>query len=271
MTSERAIRVGPNRKLCGIWTQPETDRRADLAVVFLNAGLLHKVGPYRMNVDLARRLATDGVSSLRFDFGGLGDSPTTDPTLDYATRCRTELSATMDQLEAEGRRRFIVVGLCSGAVNAHRIATSDPRVAGVVALDGFAWPTPGFYLRHYGPRALQPSRWVRFAERNIPALNAPSDEPERPVLFEEEFPERADVAKDMRRLVRRGCRMLYIYTGGVEEYLNYRGQLHDCFRDVDFQGMLDVEYYPDADHTYTMLSQRRRMFARVEAWLRRSF
>jgi len=271
MTTERATRLGPDHKLCGVWTQPETDRREDLAVIFLNAGLLHKVGPYRMNVDLARRLAAAGMSSLRFDFGGLGDSPTTDPTLDYASRFRTELTTTMDQLETEGRRRFIVVGLCSGAVNAHRAATHDGRVAGVVALDGFAWPTTGFYVRHYGPRALQPSRWVRFARRKLPVLGVPSEETERPVLFEEEFPERAEIARDMRRLARRGCRMLYVYTGGVEEYLNYRGQLHDCFPDVDFQGTLDVEYYRDADHTYTSLLQRHRMFDRVEGWIRRSF
>ena len=64
---------------------------------------------------------------------------------------------------------------------------------------------------------------------------------------------------------------VYVYTGGVEEYLNYRGQLHDCFPDVDFQGTLDVEYYRDADHTYTSLLQRHRMFDRVEGWIRRSF
>lgn len=271
MTTERAIRIGPDHKLCGVWAQPEAERHPDLAVLFLNAGLLHKVGPYRMNVDLGRRLAADGVASLRFDFGGLGDSPTTYPRLDYADRFRLELSAIMDQLEEEGRKRFVVFGLCSGAVNAHRAATFDNRVAGVVALDGFAWPTTGFYVRHYGPRALQPSRWVKFAGRKLPALTAPSEEPERPVLFEEDFPERAEVAKDMRRLVRRGCRMLYIYTGGVEEYLNYRGQLEDGFRDVDFEGLLDVEYYPDADHTYTALVHRRRMFACVQTWLRRTF
>lgn len=269
--NEVSLRLGPEARMCGVWTEAERDRDPELAVLLLNAGLLHKVGPYRMNVQLARRFATNGIGALRFDFGGLGDSPPTHPSLDYAERCEKDLTTAMDHLAEQGRRRFLVMGLCSGAINAHRAAVADERVAGIVALDGFAWPTRGFYLRHYAPRALSPARWLRFAQRKLPTLSEPPTEAERPMLFDEEFPPRLRIAADMRRLVARGCRMLYVFTGGVEEYLNYRGQFEDCFPNVDFEGHLEVEYFPEADHTYTSLAHRRRMFTRVDDWLARHF
>ncbi|MEM6791780.1 MAG: alpha/beta hydrolase [Myxococcota bacterium] len=276
MSEERVLRFGPGEvALGGIWTAPDerarTAPRDDLAVLLLNAGLLHKVGPYRMNVALARALAARGLASFRFDFSGLGDSPAAATSLDYGARCRDEIAAAMDHLAAEGRRRFVVLGLCSGAVNAHRAAAADARAVGVVALDGFAWPTRTFYLRHYGPRVIRPSKWVRFARRKLPALgvgrSGAAAKPDGAPEFEVDFPPRAEVAVELRRLVARGCRMLYVFTGGVREYFNYRGQLGDCFPGLDFRGHLDVDHYPDADHTFTALADRRRLFARLEGWL----
>ncbi|HEY5972738.1 MAG TPA: hypothetical protein VIT22_12400, partial [Pseudoxanthomonas sp.] len=42
-------------------------------VVLLNAGLIHRVGPFRLYVRLARELAESGFDVLRFDLPGIGD------------------------------------------------------------------------------------------------------------------------------------------------------------------------------------------------------
>ena len=39
-------------------------------VVMLNAGLIHRVGPFRMNIELAERLARRGIDLFRFDAVG---------------------------------------------------------------------------------------------------------------------------------------------------------------------------------------------------------
>src|SRR5687768_18323652 len=44
------------------------------SIVILNAGSVHHIGPNRMHVEFARRLAADGCRVCRADLRGLGDS-----------------------------------------------------------------------------------------------------------------------------------------------------------------------------------------------------
>ena len=70
---ERSVRLG-RLGLFGIVSEPlqPTDRPT---VVFLNAGLIHHVGPARLWVTLGRELASVGIPTLRLDLSGLGESP----------------------------------------------------------------------------------------------------------------------------------------------------------------------------------------------------
>ena len=72
--TERIVRFGPEDGLLGILTEPVSPPRGP-AILFLNAGVLHHVGPFGWYVSLARRLAELGFLSLRFDLSGIGDSP----------------------------------------------------------------------------------------------------------------------------------------------------------------------------------------------------
>ena len=70
---ERVYRFGPQRSLVGIYTEPSPEEMipdAPLAVI-LNAGIVHHIGPFRLHVDLARRLAESGFRTLRLDLSGL--------------------------------------------------------------------------------------------------------------------------------------------------------------------------------------------------------
>ena len=73
---EQAVLFGKTRSLAGVVTDPpkSTEDRKRPAIVLLNSGLVHKVGPNRLNVKLARMLATMGFPVLRFDLSGIGDS-----------------------------------------------------------------------------------------------------------------------------------------------------------------------------------------------------
>jgi hypothetical protein len=76
--TEEPLQFGEGGRLFGILTLPSMPPRnaQELPVfVFLSAGLLHRVGPYRLHVRLVRALAQMGFSSLRVDLAGTGDSP----------------------------------------------------------------------------------------------------------------------------------------------------------------------------------------------------
>jgi hypothetical protein len=71
--------------------------------------------------------------------------------------------------------------------------------------------------------------------------------------------------------MRRDVRLLYVYTRGVDRYVNYKNQLRDSFPSVDFGDRLELELYPLAEHTYPLVRGRERVIARVVDWMNREF
>ena len=129
--NEQPCLIGPEQSLIGVLTMPETVNKP--AVIFLNAGMLHRVGPNRCYVNWARWLAELGYPVLRFDSSGLGDSPVSQSNAEYDERMHEETAWAMTAVtKACGSDRFILGGLCLGAVNALLAASHEPQVCGVV-------------------------------------------------------------------------------------------------------------------------------------------
>ena len=66
--NESVIEFGNSNKISGVLTTPSNKSTSNPCIILLNAGLLHKIGPYRLNVDLARNLSEKSFYSFRFDF-----------------------------------------------------------------------------------------------------------------------------------------------------------------------------------------------------------
>jgi dienelactone hydrolase len=265
---EHPFQFGPELNLIGILTEPDTaaERRGLPIVLFLNAGLLHHVGPHRMSVELARRLAGRGIRSLRFDLGGRGDSETTRVTGSDEAQVLADVTEAMDFLERKYNvRRFVLFGLCAGADNAHATAVRDPRVVGAILLDGHGYWTRRSYIGHYLPRVFRPSAWLNYLRRS---LGPPKQEIAEFGVHGQRRPfgPRWEVEQEIQALVDRGAQLLYFYTGGVSYYYNYAGQFRDMFSALRARGKIEVEHYPNADHTYTFAEDRERLLARVVDW-----
>jgi dienelactone hydrolase len=129
----------PAGRLFGIVTEPVDAAPVDLCIVFLNAAAVRRVGPNRMWVETARRWAARGVSSVRIDLAGIGDS---DGELYdgfdelYGAGFVEQLQAVLDALPARGLpARFAIAGLCSGGYWAFQGALRDDRVAAALMLN----------------------------------------------------------------------------------------------------------------------------------------
>jgi pimeloyl-ACP methyl ester carboxylesterase len=134
-------------RIAGILTVPLSAAEVDLCAVLLNAGALRRIGPQRMWVEAARRWAVSGVSTLRFDIAGVGDSDGDDTSFSQRGAFQREefsgqVIAALDGLEQRGLPgRFVLGGVCSGAYWALHTALADDRVRGLLLLNllAFVW------------------------------------------------------------------------------------------------------------------------------------
>lgn len=279
---ERALQFGDAATLVGVLTEPDPDLPGERpAVLLLNAGILHRVGPSRMNVRIARALARDGFPSLRFDFSGIGDSPSRPDRLPFEESSVKEIRAAMDHMQEERNvDRFVLLGLCSGADAAFHGAAADDRVVGIVPIDGHAYRTWRYYVHRYLPRLLRAESWKNLLTGKTyigPWIRrllgrGPSDDdtdarPDEEVrVFQRPQPPREEAEERMRSLVERGVRMLHVFSGGMAENYNYQSQFRDMYRRVDFEGLARVAYFEEADHTFTDLRQLGRLVRTIAAW-----
>lgn len=163
-TREEALQFGPQRRCFGVLGRPAR-RESETAVLILNTGLNHHVGNGRGGVRLARRLNARGVTTLRMDAHGLGDSYPVDPTepagFHDLDRVR-DVKAALDLLEAEGCRKVLLTGICAGAYIGLHAAGTDPRIVTATLVN-----LPYFYMRDEDPAVpllLRPSAlWLRLA------------------------------------------------------------------------------------------------------------
>ncbi len=136
--TEEAVLFGARQSLAGIVTEPVIagDARVTKAVILLNAGIVHRVGPGRIYVKIARELATMGFVVLRFDFSGIGDSVVRHDHLGFDRSSVAEAQEAMEFLHAtKGIEHFLFLGGCSGALASFETASCDPRVMGAVLIN----------------------------------------------------------------------------------------------------------------------------------------
>jgi alpha/beta superfamily hydrolase len=127
--------------LPGVLAEPHAAHAGTACVVFLNAGALRRVGPNRMWVESARRLAARGVPTFRVDLAGIGDADGddegwSDDASFYAPEFVGQALAVLDGLAARGLGPdFVLAGLCSGAYWSFHAALADERVRAALMLN----------------------------------------------------------------------------------------------------------------------------------------
>ena len=269
--SEQPIYFGEGANLLGVLTIPAAARPDSPAVILLNAGLLHRVGPNRLHVDIARRLAVAGFATLRFDMSGVGDSELDGAnSLLYIERSVHDVNEAMDALESTHDAGFVLMGLCTGAYNAFRVALADERVRGCVLLDGYSYPTLRSNVRHYAPRVFQLDRWKGYVKRKVGAGSVEAGA-EDLIVFENEYVSRERFGAELASLVERRVQFLMIYTALGPLAYYYESQLEEAFPDIEFDPHVTVRFYPDADHTFMMPGHRERLLTEVESWMTNTF
>ncbi len=261
---DNAIVFGSHDHLLGVLrtVAPENDLQC-IAAVMVTPGMLHHAGPFRLHVDMAERLASHGMPSLRFDLSGIGESlgvGTGGRSIDRAAR---EIRQAIDILVERTRtRKVILFGLCSGADDSIHAALSDERVAGVLAMDGCGYKTRGYHQhrwhKHVLPRLLQPQKWASLLHRTL--LNGDKAAGTlMPGNDIREFPDRDTQVEQLQRLSARGVRLHFAYTGGVADYYNHAGQFAEMFPELVHNDHVSSHYFGSMDHVALLSEDRREL------------
>lgn len=272
--TQTPVRFGAGNSLVGTVTMPAQQVPATAACLMFNMGANHRIGPRRINVKLAHVLAARGVSSLRFDLGGVGDSEASDFSHDLQTRAIHDLQAGMDLLEnTMGIRQFVIVAMCSGVEHAMAAAEADSRVVAISLFDGFAFPEWRSRLERTVRRAIaapahpafagKAKRWLQrhflrsystkalpgfFTERKPPQVNA--------IWF----------GAAMKRLVERKVAVQLLYSGSLHVSDRGRDQLGP-FRREPFAQALQYEFMRELDHTFCTAKGQQLFLQSVGDWV----
>ncbi|MFT6396893.1 MAG: hypothetical protein ACJAYU_001637 [Bradymonadia bacterium] len=274
--TEDAHVIGSASPLIAVTTTATTrPASAPPNAIFLNAGLMHRIGAQRMSVEIARDLAKYGVDSLRFDCSGIGDSPPRRDNLPFAESSVLETIEAMDFMaERTGTDRHVLMGLCSGADQAFQVALKDERVTGIVLLDPYPYQTIRFKLHRIANPLMRRATWQKAASgqyhvayRVLKRLAGEYEEVEDAGLAVRQIPPREETEAGYRQLIERGTRVCVVFTAGQLGTYNYANQfwhMHPSLPRDDER--LQYTYFADSNHTTSLASMRRVLIRHISDW-----
>lgn len=301
--TENALLFGRGRNLVGVVTRPSQVRPDLPAVLLLNAGSIHRVGPNRIYVRAARSIAARGRLVCRFDFAGLGDSVAAGDGAAMAggfeDRAAHEAGQVMDDLaERFGVEKFILVGMCSGADVGYRHACRDARVAGAVLVNGhlvpdsvlrsvFAQAKARATLRRHRKKLTSADSWRRLltgksatwkvvasASRWVASLPSAVAEglvggriwPAVAAQFAgKPSPQDvvAGVATGFTELAARPAKISLVYSDGSVALDVFRLTLRAPLRDVVRSRGVDLRIVRGTDHVFSSLTSQRQLLSLI--------
>ncbi|WP_018858138.1 alpha/beta fold hydrolase [Rhizobium sp. 42MFCr.1] len=277
---ETSVRFGQDERLYGVLCEP-AEGSIGVTAVILTTAYDHAAGWARSSVALARELAKVGVSSLRFDSAGVGDSPPVAARRKqvlYDEAQIADVGMARDYVDSLGLgERTLLIGRCSGAYVAFRSVLADRRWDSCVIVNpvAFRWRFKGLpktlkaYLRNALDLETVRRLWtgdvdlgavtknisMRLVDRMANRLSFVFA-PAKPITQLTK-----QVHRDFQALAGRGTPLSIIYTEGDEGQEMFRINFGDAGEKLSAYPNVQLHLFPDADHNLTPLPAREKMIA----------
>ena len=278
---ETSVRIGSSG-LSAILTSPASGRSSELAIL-VTATFGYRIGPNRINVELARQLALRGISSLRIDVRGVGNNRDLDsspPPTPYDASITDDVIDAINWARAEGYARLALHGICAGAFHAWRAAVlSRAPLRLVLANIEVFWPID--YGRADHSRYLAPAERLlarlRSEKRLLPLLRLAAEAgrkiADRAIEYAmgslPTFLHPSGLPAVIYTLARNGTSAHFIFNGGDDGIGRYRRLtglnrlLHEA------HGVTVMEVIDGPDHSFTSCRSREQLIDAVVADLLR--
>jgi hypothetical protein len=289
---EHEVRFGEQSRLVGMLAEPVDGIVRGPGVVLVNAGLIHHVGPHRQWLEMARRWASLGIPSLRFDIGGIAGSAPPDGcpiNRPYPAWAVDDVAAAMDCLRRLSgvSPDVVLVGLCAGAHNSFHAARRLPGIRAIVMIDPISyyimdsdplvsaeweaeWKTHAEY-EWYTSRLSDPEAWRRLLSGQVNILFIAK------ILFRKAMAnlsawatrilptsistnltgKRGDLGGDLTRIVNGGVDVQMIFAGNAPGLWYLRMYARRATRKLPLTGRFALHVGEGADHTFSRWGWRR--------------
>lgn len=263
--------------LSGIVTRPQT-ADSGRTVILLNAGAVGRIGPNRMHVTLARRLAARGDLALRLDLSGMGDSLAQagcDENVVYSDHAVADVGVAVDWARKQGATEVVVIGLCAGAYHAYRAALTGQAINQVVMINPLTFQyTPGTPLelsayhvtaeaRRYGTSLRSASSWKKMFRGEVDIGAAIGIVTQRvagklrhrirDLLRRSGVRLRDDLGSDLTTLAQRGATLAFVFSASDPGHAMLVEQGGAAVDKLMNHGVLTVQVIENTDHTFTPL------------------
>lgn len=275
---EEAVQFGKPGSLVGIVTNPEPGNENKPAVILLNPGIVHRVGPGRIYVKIARALAAQGFTVLRFDFSGIGDSAVRLDNRPFEESSVDEARAAMNLLQAtRDINRFILLGGCSGAAVSLEAARADRRSIAAILINFPARPddeeqtirNDRHYYWNFAFLSLTSWRKLLTGQSNYRKIGGALAQGLKRTFIDRGGASGSDQEFQaiLRELAGRGVQLTFICSKGDPLLRDLREAGGDDLRRMCAQGKVSCDVIPRSDHTFSSLYDQERL---VDAILTRA-
>lgn len=262
---EKPLRYGEGGRGLAVITLPDVTEGAPV-VVMLNAGLLHRTEPYRLNVLAARRLAALGYVCVRVDISGKGDTPLREGLINRES-VALDWRHLREALDRQfGPRTLLVMGLCSGADNGIKLAAQDKAIRGLILLDAESPRDAGFSQRQLLNKLLNRHAWTRLPRSLLRRLRPAQTSGVQKPLDLRDRPRPDDLEACVKNLVGGHGRVLALFTSHATTNYNQEGQFARAVGNREFATLCTEHFWPDAQHLYPVQAHRKRLLAAIETW-----
>ena len=283
----------PQSRMFAILSRGSQHASPGRVVLMLSSGAQRRVGPGRLHVMLARRLAARGVVALRVDLPGIGDAAARggEPeNLVYPREIMADLQAMIGHLRQRWPdATFHALGICSGGYHGLQMVRERAGIASVVVMNPltFEWPgespllepLPDFKVAREMSRyrrnlfSLQPWRKMLRGEVDVLRISAllASRVRQRVAHAGRELarllhlPLRNDLAGELTRATAQGAVLHFVFSENEPGEDLLRGQAGRAVGRLERQRRLHLHHLDDADHTFTGEAARERLATLIDA------
>jgi pimeloyl-ACP methyl ester carboxylesterase len=246
------------------------------AVILVNSGAIYRIGPNRLYVALARRLAARGDLVVRVDLSGIGDSSVRrggDENIVYSDCAIADVGAVVAWARRQGAQHVSVAGLCSGAYHALKAAVAGQPIDTVVAINPltFFWK-PGMPLdfaafrvtrdaQRYGKSMRSAESWKKLFSGKVDVgrvarviaerARSIAEHRGREALRRLRVPLRDDLGSELYALGRAGVAIRFIFAAGDPGRAMLEEQGGSAVPRLESKRALSIDVIDGPDHTFT--------------------